>query len=449
VLSLLLAFCTWTGASAILPTAASVEELAGHAPVRVAADVHPNSVSRLEFLVSDSEVKLSWQMQARTLMEVPQVKWEGHDLWEASEDEARTHWPEIKPYLEQGFTIEIDGEPWLVEFDAYELREEGYAFFVETSLAVDSKPTAITLDVQHFFEDGNRDHIMVTEVVGLTDKVDRYFMQHHHRSVAFPLPLTEEEMKELSMTNKSPLAMYLELGWEHVLEGVDHLAFVLALLFGVATWRALFSAVTAFTLAHSITLALAAFNVLTLPASIVEPGIALSVAIVLWWHLWKGPSESKAWKPAFGFGLLHGCGFAGVLGEIGIPEDAAVSALLGFNLGVEVGQLTFVIPVIAAGLFLNKVLPADSKKGALQLFALALAAFACHLIGVASTSYIGIEFGLLPDALQSLPVMLTVSVLLALWFRNKQSATGDAMPRSIMSAFVLAVLYETGLWLGG
>ena len=435
MLSLLLAFSTW-----FAPTTGASDP--------ATADVHPNSVSRLEFLVSDEEIKLSWQMQMRTLMEVPQVEWDGQDLWLATADEARRAWPKVRPYLEQGFTIEIDGELWPMQFDSYELREEGYAFYVEYSKPINGKPESISVDVQHFFEDENRDHIMVTEVIGLREKIDRYFIQHHHRSITFPLPLSEEEMKQMEFANRSTLGLYLELGWEHVLEGVDHLAFVLALLFGVATWGGLLAAVTAFTLAHSITLALAAFNVLTLPPAIVEPGIALSVAVVLWWHLWKGPSESKAWKPAFGFGLLHGCGFAGVLGEIGIPEDEAVSALLGFNLGVEVGQLTFVIPVILAGLFLNKVLPADSKKGALHLFSLALAAFACHLIGGAGISYIGIEFGLLPDELQALPIMLTASVLLALAFRNKQSPSGDALPRSIMSAFVLATLYETGLWLG-
>lgn len=391
---------------------------------------------------------MSWQIQSRTIMEVPQVQWRGHDLWNASEEEARTHWPAIRPYLEQGFTIQLDGETWPIAFDSYELREEGYGFFVECVKSVTAKPQTLSLDVQHFFEDGNRDHIMDVEVNGLTKRVNRYFIQHHHRSVEFPLPLTEAELAEDAELAKGPLRRYLGLGWEHVLEGVDHLAFVLALLFGVATWGALLSAVTAFTLAHSITLALAAFNILTLSPAIVEPGIALSVALVLWWHLWKGPGESKAWKPAFGFGLLHGCGFAGVLGQIGIPEEAAVSALLGFNLGVEIGQLTFVVPVILVGLVLNKALNPESRKGALQLFALALAAFACHLVGGASTDYIGIEFGLLPDGLQSLPVMLSLSVALALLFRNKQTATGDPMPRSIMSAFVLAVLYDFGLMLG-
>ncbi len=421
-----------------------------------ADEVHPNSISRLQFFVSEQEVRLEWQIQMRTIMEVPQIQWDGEDLWTATEDEARRHWPAIQAYLHQGFEIRIDGEPWEVQFVDYELRLEGAGFYVDCVLPVTAKPEAIHLEVQHFFEDGNEQHIMDVGVHGLTKRIDRYFIQWARRVIDFPLPLTPEELAEEEELAKGPLRRYFKLGWEHVLEGTDHLAFVLALLFGVAAWGSLLAAVTAFTVAHSITLALASFEILTLPPWIVEPSIALSVMLVLWWHIWKGPGESKAWKPAFGFGLLHGCGFAGVLGEIGIPEEAAVASLLGFNLGVEAGQLTFVVPVIAVGLILGKVLPDAARKSALQLFSLALAAFACHLVGGAATNYIGIEFPLLPDELQSLPSMLIASIALAVGlrfiekgFQVKTTMPATHLGKQIMSAFVLGALYEVGLWLGG
>ncbi len=409
------------------------------------AVVHPDSISHLEITISDGQVKLAWQIQTRTIMEVTSLEWDGADLWSTTDEEAQRYWTPTKAYLESGFDLQIDGEAWLPEFEDFELREEGNGFYVECTKSVDKKPQSIHLGVQHFFEDGNGLHIMDVYVSGLTEAVDRYFIQYGHRTIDFPLP---HDPNAPAAANQSTLQRYFSLGWGHVLEGVDHLAFVLALLFGVATWRALLAAVTAFTLAHSITLALSAFNILQLSPAIVEPGIAISVAVVLWWHLWKGPGESHAWKPAFGFGLLHGCGFAGVLGEIGIPEEAMVPALLGFNLGVEAGQLTFVVPVIALGIVLNKVLSPKTAQAALRLFSLLLAAFACHLVGAASTSYIGIEFPLLPAELQTIPSMLALSAALVLFFRKRTTADGLAMRPQIMNAFVLAVLFEAGMWIG-
>ncbi|NQU50056.1 MAG: HupE/UreJ family protein [Planctomycetes bacterium] len=433
--SFLFAFTAWVGLANGLTVS---EETA-------TAVVHPDSISHLEIMISDGQVKLAWQIQTRTIMEVTSLEWDGADLWSTTNEEAQRYWAQTKTYLEGGFDLQIDGEVWLPEFEDFELREEGNGFYVECIKSVDKKPRSFHLGVQHFFEDGNGLHIMDVYVSGLTKAVDRYFIQYGHRTVDFPLPRDPDAP---AAANQSTLQRYFTLGWGHVLEGVDHLAFVLALLFGVATWRALLAAVTAFTLAHSITLALSAFNILQLSPSIVEPGIAISVAVVLWWHLWKGPGESHAWKPAFGFGLLHGCGFAGVLGEIGIPEDAMVSALLGFNLGVEAGQLTFVVPVIVIGLILHRVLPAKTAQSALHLFAIVLAAFAFHLVGLASTSYIGIDFPFLPDALQALPVILVFAFSLWLIAGKRPTANGQAMRPQVANAFILALLYETGFWLG-
>ncbi len=140
---------------------------------------------------------------------------------------------------------------------------------------------------------------------------------------------------------------YFQLGFEHILEGWDHLLFVFALFILVRDpWR-LVGAVTAFTLAHSITLALATFGVLNVPGPPVEAVIALSI-VFLAVEIVKGRdgrsrlSEQKPWVVCFGFGLLHGLGFAGALAEIGLPANDIPAALLAFNLGVEAGQLCFV-----------------------------------------------------------------------------------------------------------
>ncbi|MCA1244064.1 HupE/UreJ family protein [Stappia stellulata] len=146
---------------------------------------------------------------------------------------------------------------------------------------------------------------------------------------------------------------YLVLGVEHILLGIDHLLFVLALLLLVDGRRRLVETVTAFTLAHSITLTGATLGLISAPPRLVEVLIALSIVFVAGEviHRLRGQNTltvRKPWLIAFLFGLLHGFGFAGALREIGIPENAVPSALLFFNIGVELGQLLFIGFIIIA-----------------------------------------------------------------------------------------------------
>lgn len=137
---------------------------------------------------------------------------------------------------------------------------------------------------------------------------------------------------------------YTVLGIEHILSGYDHLAFVLALLFLVGFNRRLLLTITAFTVAHSLTLALSAMGWLTLRPPPVEATIALSIMLVAGEALNKEVTLSRRWPAlvAFLFGLVHGLGFAGALKEIGLPQNHLLSALLTFNVGVELGQLLVV-----------------------------------------------------------------------------------------------------------
>ena len=146
--------------------------------------------------------------------------------------------------------------------------------------------------------------------------------------------------------------VYFKLGVEHILLGIDHLLFVLALLIiARGTWQ-LVKAVTAFTVAHSITLGLATLGYVHVPSKPVEAVIALSIAFVAVEIVHarrgrKGLAASAPWIVAFTFGLLHGFGFAGALSEVGLPQGHIPVALLFFNLGVEAGQLLFVAVVLA------------------------------------------------------------------------------------------------------
>jgi hydrogenase/urease accessory protein HupE len=146
---------------------------------------------------------------------------------------------------------------------------------------------------------------------------------------------------------------YLRLGTEHILSGFDHLLFVLALVILVRDWRRVALTVTAFTVAHSITLAAATLGLLNVPGPPVEASIALSIVFVAVEivNARRGIQSLTTrwpWFVAFCFGLLHGFGFAGALAEVGLPQHAIPIALLFFNLGVEIGQLAFVAVILSA-----------------------------------------------------------------------------------------------------
>lgn len=158
-------------------------------------------------------------------------------------------------------------------------------------------------------------------------------------------------------------ASYFSLGVDHILKGLDHLLFVLMLLLMIRDWRTLLGAVTAFTVAHSLSLAAASLGWIVVPAPPVEAIVALSIAFLAA-ELLHPPGEEKRlterypWVVAFAFGLLHGLGFARALLEIGLPEGDVPLALLAFNLGVEAGQLLFIAVVLALGAALARLYPA-------------------------------------------------------------------------------------------
>ncbi len=141
---------------------------------------------------------------------------------------------------------------------------------------------------------------------------------------------------------------YFVLGIEHLAFGLDHVLFVLLLLFIVKGWKNLLKVVTSFTVAHSITLALSAYEVISLPQSPIEALIALSIILLAAEALQPGRSliHERPWLVTFMFGLLHGLGFAGALMEIGLPQSSTVSALLLFNVGIEVGQVLIVLAAL-------------------------------------------------------------------------------------------------------
>ncbi len=203
-------------------------------------------------------------------------------------------------------------------------------------------------------------HLMF-EVDALHRGLLRLNLDGHTQTAVMSPERTEQTFKAGGGSRLAQFGQYLVEGIWHIWIGFDHILFLLSLLLPLLlpavfvyqshNWRAVTSfgqalrevlwVVTAFTAAHSITLTLAALQVLALPSRLVESTIALSVVLAAANNL-RPVVAHRRWMMAFGFGLIHGFGFASVLAELGLPPDAMVLSLLGFNLGVEVGQLAIV-----------------------------------------------------------------------------------------------------------
>lgn len=187
-------------------------------------------------------------------------------------------------------------------------------------------------------------------------------------TLTFTATTTDREISSSRTSSLGGLARdYTRLGIGHIAGGIDHLLFVLGLLWLVDSLRVLVKTITAFTVAHSITLGLATLGGYTLPSTPVESVIALSIALVAVEvvHKRQGQLDFGArfpWIIAFGFGLLHGFGFAGALEELQLGAGQQALALLFFNLGVELGQLAFVLLVLVARQAFVRLWPAARAR---------------------------------------------------------------------------------------
>ncbi|HKP97137.1 MAG TPA: HupE/UreJ family protein [Fibrobacteria bacterium] len=176
---------------------------------------------------------------------------------------------------------------------------------------------------------------------------------------------------------ESVVGRFIRLGFTHILpEGTDHILFVLGLFFFSTLLRPLLIQVTAFTIAHSITLGLSLLGVFSLPSRIVEPLIALSIVVVAVENIFFRKLRPSRFLIVFAFGLIHGLGFAGVLKSLGLPEGQFFKVLVSFNVGVELGQLTVIAAASALTVWMWKkpwyyrrvVIPVSSLIAAVGLF---------------------------------------------------------------------------------
>jgi len=186
----------------------------------------------------------------------------------------------------------------------------------------------------------NPEELVIAEI-----EQGQIIFENEQISAEYNAALKRLRMRRLAaMPWQKKITIFTKAGIEHIIpKGLDHILFVLGLFFSCLYFRSLLLQLTAFTIAHSITLALAALGLIQLQGAIVEPLIALSIVwVAVENYMFKEPSKWR-YLVVFSFGLLHGLGFAAVLSHYGLPKDNFISLLLAFNIGVELGQLSVLI----------------------------------------------------------------------------------------------------------
>jgi hydrogenase/urease accessory protein HupE len=310
-----------------------------------AAAAHPNSLSRTQIRVEGAAVTVEFGFQALSLIEVlPELERVRDGFLDAEECVAARAQVEFYLLERLRFARVVDGreEPLPGRLVALTPRDPAAVGpldlqHVDARLAFEAPEALEILVVEsRLFHETNPWHQDFTSLAWNEDAA-----VHH----TFEGAETRWLFEPAHVRRPGVLAVFFKLGLEHILHGFDHQAFLLALLVAARRARSLVGVVTAFTVAHSLTLALAALDVVHVPSRFVELAIALSIAYVACDNLLRRAARDP-WLEAFGFGLLHGLGFAGFLGEALSGEPLIVTALLGFNLGVEVGQLALVTLVL-------------------------------------------------------------------------------------------------------
>lgn len=253
----------------------------------------------------------------------------------------------MREAMERGVVVFSDGQRCMTSLEGGG-DTEGDGFGVSLSFACPLRPHVFEVELRLLRELG-RGHRHVLRISAGGVSVER-ILSAEDRFASLEVPGEGETTRPApKRAPASTLSGAFRMGVMHILTGWDHLMFLAALLVGARRWKNVVAAVSAFTVAHSLTLALAALEVWAPSPRWVEPAIAASIAFVAFENAAHLCPASR-WRAAFFFGLVHGFGFAGALRELGLDRDRRLPALLGFNLGVEAGQMAIVVaamPLVA------------------------------------------------------------------------------------------------------
>lgn len=242
-------------------------------------------------------------------------------------------------YLAAGLVLENESGPMDMELIRAETSERDGVPGALMELAFESSAPASPLMIYYnlLFDDIDPDHLNFATITA-GEEMDQYLFEESDRTFEF-------DSSGKGASHGLPW-FYLKLGVKHIGEGTDHLVFLLSLLLAVSSWKEALKLVTAFTAGHSVTQIMAALGWFPMNAVLVEAGIALTICYSAATAPFVNQTgASSRWVTAMLLGLIHGLGFAGALGETGLPPGRMVSSLLAFNLGVEAGQILAVAAV--------------------------------------------------------------------------------------------------------
>jgi hydrogenase/urease accessory protein HupE len=320
---------------------------------------HPDSVSSTHIQVTGTHVSLELRSEERTFVETAPVDRDGDGKLDAAELRAAA-WT-LADYVTQRYHVAplVDG----AVRDPSELRFLD-ARAIESGSGILTGKRALQLSFECELPAGC-DGLRISSALFVESNPlhrDQCEIVWNGAAPATKLLWSEAPswtFRALSDERPNVVREFLALGVEHILTGFDHLAFLLALVVASRGLRSLFWVVTSFTLAHSISLGCASMGWVVPPARAVEIGIALTIVYVALRNLFEDRPR-RLWPEAFGFGLVHGLGFAGALAQTLSAEPQKLRALFGFNLGVEIGQLCVVLAAVGLLAAARKLARAES-----------------------------------------------------------------------------------------
>jgi hydrogenase/urease accessory protein HupE len=316
------------------------------------AFAHNPDTSYCRVTIAPHEVEFKFTYDLLTLQRIVRMDANGDDRISRAELEAAA--PAIRAFLREHIYIDLNQrEAEFAEADPPTWPEDAGAGIAKSEYGqrlvsftfrnpVLSAPEDVTITFD-FFEQLGAAHTILGAFVwhGHEDEVIfTRFEPDYLYDTGYRAPLSDQ------------LGQYFKLGVKHIFLGYDHIAFLLALLF-VNRFMDLLKVITAFTVAHTLTLALAVLQIVKLPPQWVEVGIAITIMYVAAENLWTRNTGHR-WMLTFGFGLVHGFGFANVLRELGLPASGLARSLVAFNLGVEAGQIVIVSALWPALWWVNR-----------------------------------------------------------------------------------------------
>ena len=338
-----------------------------------AARAHNPDTSYVRCVVTDDAVGLRLTYDVFTLLKITNL--DADQDGRLTRAELRAGTPAIRRFLREHVRVEIDGQaselgeplesvwpnPSVDPIPAPEWHAAESLIAFPFRHRVSTSPHEIALTFTFFPQLGARhtvlgvfEHRGQTQEVTFTEGEPDYLFDASYTAAAPP--------KE---TIPAAVSRFLRLGVEHIFLGYDHICFLLALIV-VSRLGDLVKIITSFTIAHSITLILAALKVVTLPQRFIECGVAATIVYVAVENLWR-KNITHRWVLTFFFGLIHGFSFANVLARLDLPREATIRCLLSFNVGVELGQLVIVLAALPLLLLVSKQSYGSKVKAAVSL----------------------------------------------------------------------------------